>query len=56
MDRLGNIFHAKLLEYSHWFMPISISQHKDHFISVDQSIYATSISENYPDTATIKKI
>ena len=27
---------------------------KDHYISVDQAIYATSIVEKYLDTATVK--
>ena len=32
VDTLGNILHVKLLEYSHWFMSIRISQLKDHYI------------------------
>ena len=35
-------------------MSISISQLKDHYISVDQARYATSIVEKYLDTATVK--
>ena len=42
VDTLGNIFHVKFLEYAHWFMSIIISQMKDHSVSVDQAIYATS--------------
>ena len=42
VDTLGNIFHVKFLEYAHWFMSIRISQMKDHSVSVDQAIYATS--------------
>ena len=36
-------------------MYIRISKIRDHSISVDQSRYATSIVENYLDTATIKE-
>ena len=43
MDTLLNIFHVKFLEYEHLFMSIRISQMKDHSISIDQAIYATSI-------------
>ena len=43
VDTLGKIFHVNLLGYAHWFMPIRISQIKDHFISVDQARYATPI-------------
>ena len=42
------------LGYAHWFMSIRISQLKDHYISVDQAKYATSIVEKYLDTATVK--
>ena len=35
-------------------MSIIISPLKDHFISVDQARYATSIVEKYLDTATVK--
>ena len=42
------------LGYAHWFMSIRISQLKDHSISVDQDIYATSIVTKYLDTATVK--
>ena len=35
-------------------MSISISQLKDHSISVDQARYATSIVAKYLDTATVK--
>ena len=35
-------------------MSIRISQMRDHSISVDQAIYATSILGNYLDTATSK--
>ena len=37
-------------------MPIMISQMKDHSISVDQAIHATSIVAKYLDTATVKGI
>ena len=42
------------LGYAHWFVPIRISQMKDHSISVDQARYATSIVAKYLDTATVK--
>ena len=42
------------LGYAHWFMSIRIYQLKDHSISVDQAIYATSIVAKYFDTATVK--
>ena len=42
------------LGFAHWFMSIRISQLKDHSISVDQAIYATSIFAKYLDTATVK--
>ena len=35
-------------------MSIIISQLKDHYISVDQAKYATSIVAKYLDTSTIK--
>ena len=35
-------------------MSIKISQLKDHYISVDQARYATSIVAKYLDTATVK--
>ena len=42
------------LGYSHWFMSISISQMKDHYISVDQDRYATSVVDKYLDNAKVK--
>ena len=54
VDTLGNIFHMKLLEYAHWFMSSSISQLKYHYISVDQSMYATSVVAKYLYTDTKK--
>ena len=45
VNNLGNIFHVNFLGYAHWFMPIIISQMKDHSIFVDQARYATSIVE-----------
>ena len=53
-DTLGKRFHLNFLGYSHWFMSIRISQMKDHYISVDKAIYATSIVAKYLDTATVK--
>ena len=54
VDTLWKIFHVNLLGYAHWFMSIRISQLKDHSISVDQAIYATSIVEKYLHTDTVK--
>ena len=42
------------LGFAHWFMSIRISQLKEHSISVDQYIYATSIVVKYLDTVTVK--
>ena len=54
MGFLVNKFHVNLLQYAHWFMLIRISQIKDHYISVDQSIYSTYIVEKYLDNSTVK--
>ena len=54
VDTLGKIFHVNFLGFAHWFMSIIISQLKDHSISVDQAIYATSIVAKYLDTDTVK--
>ena len=54
VDALGKRFHVKSLGYTHWFMPIIISQMKYHFISVDQARYTTSILAKYLDNATVK--
>ena len=54
VDSLGKICHVNLLGYAHWFMPIIISKMKDHYISVDEAIYAISIVAKYLDTATFK--
>ena len=43
VDTLGKIIHVNFLGYAHWFMSIIISQIKDHYISVDQARYNTSI-------------
>ena len=55
MYTFGNTFHVIFLGYAHFFMSISISQLKDHYISVDQDKYATSVVEKYLDTVTIKE-
>ena len=47
VDTLGKKFHVKLLGYAHWFTSIIISRLKDHSISLDQAIYATSIVAKY---------
>ena len=54
MDTPGKRFHVKFLGYAHWFMSIRISQIKDHSISVDQDIYATSVVDKYLDTSTVE--
>ena len=54
VDTLGKILHVNFLGYAHWFMSIITYHIKDHSISVDQDIYATSIVEKYLDTATFK--
>ena len=54
MDTLGKILRVNFLGYAHWFMPIRISQMKDHSISVVQARYATSIVEKYLYTSTFK--
>ena len=54
VDTLGKRFHVNFLGYAHWFMSIIIYQLKDHSISLDQAIYATSIVAKYLDTATVK--
>ena len=54
VDTLGKILHVKFLGYAHWFMSIRISQLKDHYISMDQARYATSIVAKKLDNATVK--
>ena len=54
VDTLGRIFHVNFLGYAHWFMSIRISYMKDHFISVDQARYTSSIADKYLDTTTVK--
>ena len=54
VDTLIIIFDVNFLGYAHWFMSIMISQVEDHYISLDQARYATSIVKKYLDTATIK--
>ena len=51
---LGKRLHVNFLGFVYWFMSIRISQLNDHFISVDQARYATSIVAKYLDTATVK--
>ena len=55
VDVLGKIFHVNFLLYAHWFISIMISQLKDHYISLDQARYDTSVVKNYIDTAIIKE-
>ena len=42
------------LGYVHWFMSITISQMKDHFISVDQDRCYTSIVAKFLGNAPVK--
>ena len=43
VDTLGKRFHVKFLGFAYRFISIRISQLNNNSISVDQSIYATSI-------------
>ena len=54
VDTLGTRFHLNFFGYAHWFMLIRISQLKDHYISVNQARYTTSIAAKYFDTSTVK--
>ena len=54
MDPLRKRFHLNLLGYAHWFMPISISQIRYHYISVDETRYDISAVKSYLVTAAIK--
>ena len=54
VDTLVNRFHLNFLVYAHWFVSIRITQMKDHSISVDQAMYATSIVAKYLDTIIVK--
>ena len=54
MYTLGNILPVEFLLFENWFMSIRILQLKDHYISVDQDIYATSVVSKYIDTAIFK--
>ena len=54
VDTLGKRFNVDSLGYAHWFMSIIVSQLKDHYISVDQARYATSIVAKYLDTSIVK--
>ena len=54
VDTLGRRFHVNFLVFVHWFMSISISQLKDHSISVEQARYATAVVAKYLDTTTVK--
>ena len=56
VDPLAKIVNVSFLVYAHWFMKISISQIKDLYTSVDQTIYSKSVVTKYLDTAIIKNI
>ena len=53
MDDLGKILHVNFLGHVHWFMSIIISHIRDHYISVNQARYTTSIVAKYLDTARV---
>ena len=55
VENLGKRFHVIFLGFAHLLMSISISQIKDHSISIYQYRYATFILDQYIDTATVKK-
>ena len=54
LDTLGERLYVNFLGYAHWFMSTRISQMNDHYISVDQAIYATYMVEKHLDTTTVK--
>ena len=54
VDDQGKILHLEFLGYEYWFVSIRISHMKDHSISIDKAIYATSIVAKYLDTDTVK--
>ena len=54
MDTVGKRFHVNFLGYAYWFMSTSISQIKNHYISVYQDRYATSLVSKYLYTAAVK--
>ena len=54
VETLGKRFHVNFLGFAHWFMSIRIYQLKDHSISMDQAIYATSIVAKYLGTSKVK--
>ena len=53
VETQGKRFYVNFQGFSHWFMSISISQLKDHYISVDQDRYATSDVAKYLYTVTV---
>ena len=55
VNTFGKRFHVKFPGYIHWFKSIRISQLRDHYISLDQAIYATSVVAKYLDTTRIKE-
>ena len=54
VDTLVKRLHLKFLGYTHCFTSIIISHMRDHYISVDQVRYATSIVEKYLYIDTVK--
>ena len=55
VDTLGKRVHVTFLGYEHWYMSISTSKLKYHYISVLQDKYSTSVVAKHLDTATIKE-
>ena len=54
METLGKRLHVNFLGYAHFFVSIRIYKMKDHYISVDQARYTTSIVANYLDTSKVR--
>ena len=54
VDKFGKMFHVKFLGYAHWFVSVGILQLRDHYISVDQARYDTSVVAKYIETDKIK--
>ena len=53
MDIFVRILYMNFLGYSHLFMSIRISHHKDEYISVDQARYDISAVEKYLNSTTL---
>ena len=49
------ILYVNFLVYEHWFMRITISELKDHSISMHQAGYTTFVVAKYLNTVTTKE-